>query len=74
VSLQDADGSVVIGIETVLHAGPQGAAVTVVNWGGSIAIDNAITMHLDLTTAGFVGESRPSRVVDALSGSDLHPS
>jgi hypothetical protein len=72
VVLETVAGEPVVGVETVLLAGPAGAVVTVLNWGG-VPLDSALTLSLTLPSAGDVFGTPPAigRVLDAWSGKAL---
>ena len=70
VSVRDAAGQAVVGVETVLLAGDAGAVVTVVNWGGADP-EATLSLTVDLAAAGLAGAGELGRVVDAASGAAL---
>ena len=70
-----ATSELAVGIETVLLASDVGAVVSVINWGGAIALDGPVTLRVDLDTAGCFPDGIESlgSVFEASTGSMLTP-
>ena len=69
--MRTAAGEPVVGVELVLLAGPAGASVTVINWGG-VPLDAPLRLSLELPPgAGFARSAAPPTVLDAWTGQTL---